>query len=117
MKLHRRKKKVKSDDPDILSLFLSQVTLDGYWIVSKLVTSYFQDHTRAIFLGEIIAKHNLFRTQNKLRKMEDGNWFFLTYEGIKNVTFISIETQRKLLNEFDEIDQLYLEQIVGLINF
>ena len=103
MKLHKRKKKVKPKDPDILSLFLSQLTIDGYWIVSKLVTSYFQDHTRAIFLGEIVAKHNLFRTQNKLKKMEDGNWFFLTYEGIKNVTFISIEKQRKFVKEFEKI--------------
>ena len=88
--------KEKLNEISFLPLYLQLIRSDGYWSVSKLLVNYFKSIEKALFLSEIIAKENFFRERNQLK---DNKWFFLTYDRIRETTFLSVNKQRRFVKE------------------
>jgi len=81
---------------EFLPLFVELSKSDGYWTVNKLFVKYFKSVEKALFLSELISKQSYFAIKNQLVK---GEWFFLTYDKIKESTYISLNKQRKFVKE------------------
>ena len=87
----------KTKSNHLFPSYLHFIRSDGYWSVSKVLVRYFKSIDKALFLSELVAKENYFKQCDKLR---DGKWFFLTYDKIKESTFISVKKQRTYVKEF-----------------
>jgi len=85
---------------EFLPLFVELSRPDDYWIISKLFLRYFKDLEKTLFLSKLISKYHLFKTKGTLI---DGEWFYLTYDKIKESTYITIHKQRQIVKDFTSL--------------
>jgi len=85
---------------EFLPLFVELSRPDGYWVISKLFLRYFKDLEKTLFLSELVSKYHLFKTKGTLI---DGEWFYLTYDKIKESTYITIHKQRQIVKDFTNL--------------
>lgn len=90
MKLHRRKKKVKSDNtPDNISAKITSYFTSPHLRVNKLTIDHYGLDT-ALWIADVLSRWNYFRENEKLDKR---GFFYITKETIRKSTELKYNNQ------------------------